>query len=228
MVALELFTLSSIYTAGGLVKYYANKMYLNNGERLEDSSIVEEEVTPTRHFVRMSAEEHSYRPPVYIGPSGNGLSLGIPVGGGSSSDLVTVLRASVNEDASKNTYNWEYTDLNKAPCALPSRYWLNTPDDLKQYFQINGIPQNIVPLRLPAQIEEIKLPANTPVYKVAQRAVMGTNRGAVVRAAALSRSLDRPSWRAAAAFTAITGVYLYASWNEYYQVEKRRRWGLTL
>lgn len=224
MVALEVFAISSVYTGGSIVKYFWEKNLLSKGLRLDDGSKVEQAGHPISRFIRLSAEENKYDPPIYIGPHVAGTSVGIPIGGGSRSEMTTLLSASVGPDPSNNTYNWEYTDIGRTPCAVPSRYWLNTPDDIKQFFETNGIPQNIAPLRLPAQVKEIKIPSGTHVYAVSKRGVMGTNMNAVIHATAAMNTLHHSAFRPAVIAAVFTGVWLYASWNEYHQVEHRQKW----
>jgi hypothetical protein len=166
---------------------------------------------PVEKFVEMTVESTEYDPPVYITSSGlSVLGLGVPLGGGNRSEMRTVLNAAIHEDGkTPPLLNWEITDLKRGwPSA---RFWLNTPDDLSNYFKNQGIPTSVARLSLPLHVSEYKLPPATATYKMSSTYTIGSNAKLVARTAALARNIRPLPFRLAAAITVGTGSYLYFS-----------------
>jgi hypothetical protein len=226
MVALELFTLSGLYTAGNAAKYFIECYLLNKGDKLYDGTQLQTSEQPVQKFVELSVEKSNYHPPFYVNPGGNHGSIGIPVGGGTTTEFEELLSAVVSEKK-ENHYNWRITDLDtRNRCAAPQKFWLNTPDDLKGFFEQHKIPMNLIPLSLPIQVREVKVPANTPVYSVRSAVTIGSHKASVVKTAAWVRSFGRyPATSAVATcLTLVLGVYHYLNWDDYYEREKRARY----
>jgi hypothetical protein len=230
MVALELFTISSIFAAGSVIKYFLKKerynreLHLNVGVN-KGGQAVTADASEVEKFVELSVEETRNDPPIYIGTGASGAGVGIPVGGGNYNELKTILEVAIPKDRKDiYPYNWTFTDLGRTPCAPPTRYWLNTPDDLKNFFETHGIPQNIAPLRLPMQIREVTIPSSEKLlYSVPEAHVMGTNRNAVIRAAAARNTIHHRYFTPALVCAMVTGTWLYGTWNEYDAQQKRER-----
>jgi hypothetical protein len=222
MVALEIFTLSSIYAAGNLLKYFAERMFLKDGQKVDDAA-VEEVEQPVEKFVELSVERTEHQAPFYLHPGNSPIS--VPIGGGSTTELREILSVAIGKES--NFYCWRFIDLEKykVACAPSTRYWLNTPDDLKNFFETHKIPQNIIPLSLPMHVREIKAPPLTPVYRLPN--VMGTNKKAVIEQFAWGRTFGRSAPRAAVGLAVFTGSYLWMTWDEYHTVQQRRKYGLA-
>jgi hypothetical protein len=220
MVALELFTISSLYTAGNAAKYFLERYLLQKGDKLHDGTTVE--TREADKFVELSVEKGNYQPPFYV----NSGSIGIPLGGGTTTEFEELLSAVVSEKK-ENDYNWRITDLDtRNRCAAPQKFWLNTPDDLKGFFEQHKIPMNLIPLSLPIQVREVKVPANTLVYTVNSAVTIGSHKASVVKTAAWIRSFGRyPATSAfASVCTLFLGAYHYLNWDDYYEREKRARY----
>lgn len=221
MVALELFVASSLYTAGSVARYFHEKMRLEHSETLEDNTYLVKKKSEgsgaaggigVKKFIELSVENKEIEPPMYIGPHAGGISLGVPIGGGVNYEMRRIFTAAIGDANHDSYYNWTITDLDKHPCSNPSLYWLNTPDDLKNFFDANGISQNIIPLRLPLQIREVTIPKTVgALYSVPGSFVMGTNRHAVIQKAALLKSYNPRLFPIAACVAAGTGAWLWAS-----------------
>jgi hypothetical protein len=244
MVALELFTISSLYTAGNAAKYFAERYGLMNGKRLTDGTQLEEVTSSVEKFVELSAEKASYSPPFYVNPGGQAGGIGIPIGGGTTTEFQELLTAVINQKDG-NAYNWHVTDLeSRQRCAPAQKFWLNTPDDLKTFFDQHRIPQNIIPLSIPLQVREIKIPSevpthrvgtnsggrsfetplsNTTLYTVQSATTIGSHKASVADVAAWSRTFGRrPTLSGLAALTAIcSGAIVYTSWDDYYERQRR-------
>lgn len=223
MVALELFTVSGLYAAYRIIQYMTEKESLDvslaplsDGAKLEEST-----PSSVEKFVELSAAVTKNEHPTYIG-IGSGMGVGIPIGGGTTYEMRSILTAAIQKGSGPDL-NWTFTDLEKHPCGPSNRYWLNTPDDLKTFFDANGISQTSVPLSLPLEVREVKVPASVKtLYRVPQRYVMGTNRHAVIQAAAARYSIKHPLFRPALALATGTGVYLLATWDSYESTAQRR------
>lgn len=222
MVLLELFTVSSLYSAGNAAKYFLERYLLQKGDKLYDGTVLETREEPVEKFVELSVEKANYAPPFYV----NSGHVGIPLGGGTTTEFEDLLSAVISEKKG-NEYNWRITDLDtRNRCASPQKFWLNTPDDLKGFFEQHRIPMNLIPLSLPIQIREIKVPTGTRVYSVGSALTSGTHKASVVKTAAWVRSFGRrPGLSALTSVSTISlGVYHYLTWNEYYERETRLRY----
>lgn len=218
MVLLELFTISSLYTAGNATKYFLERYLLQKGDKLYDGTALETCEESIEKFFELSVEKANYAPPFYM----NSGSVGIPLGGGTTTEFEDLLSAVISKK--ENLYNWRITDLDtRNRCASPQKFWLNTPDDLKEFFEQHRIPVNLIPLSLPIQVREIKIPTGTPVYSVGSALTVGSHKPSVVKTAAWVRSFGRqPGISALASVFALgLGAYHYVTWNEYYERENR-------
>lgn len=230
MVAFELFTLSSLYTAGNAAKYFLERYLLNKGHPLYDGTRLETREEPVEKFLELSVEKSNYSPPFYV-YSGGGI--GVPIGGGTTTEFEGLLSAVIGDK--ENEYNWRITDLEtRNRCSSPQKFWLNTPDNLKSFFEQHRISMNVVPLALPIQVREVNVPKNTPVYSVKNSLTIGSHKASVIETAAWVRSFGRmPATSAlATCFTIGLGAYVYATWDEDYQSHKRmgylKKIGLSL
>jgi hypothetical protein len=205
MIIEGLFALSASYVSVYLAKFFI--------EKNEAENTLETVTPPIEKFLEMSVETTKYDPPVYMTSGGlSFVGVGIPFGGGAYGEMKTVLSAAVPEKGAESgpILNWEFTDLDHTRVAT-SRFWLNTPDDLSNYFKTQGIPTSVARLALPLHVREIKLPAGTTTYKVSSTYTMGSNAKLVARTAALARNIRPLPFRLAAGVAVGTGAYLHFS-----------------
>ena len=220
MVALELFTICSVYTAGSVTKYFYEVNRLRRQQRLRDGTTLGVIMQPVEKFAEMSVEKAVYETPLFIGSHASGIGLLAPIGGGSHTEDHVVLTAAITKDPKDSDYNWQITDLGRRPCSVPKRFWLNTPDDLKNYFTANGIPQNIAPISLPMQVREIEVAAGTNVYGVKSARVLGTDLERVARAAAAARNIRMGPLAAALVVGCVSGAVVSVNWDDYQRGRK--------
>lgn len=230
MVVLEMFLASGLYTAGSVARYFMLRQRLEQESHLQDVAppqadhLLQTKDNTVKKFVELSVEDQEYHPPMYIGPHTSGVSVGIPLGGGTRYEMRNLLSAAVGDESKDSYYNWRTTDMERAPCATPTLYWLNTADDMKNFFDGNKIPQNIVPLRLPVQVREVKVPPTVQkLYSVPAYHILGTNRAAVIRAAARAKTLDHRFFVPAAVMATFTGFWVWGNWDEYHARMSRER-----
>ncbi len=219
MVVLEAFVASSLYTAGNVANYFIAKHALKQGEKLTDGSKVEE-LKDTTKFVECSTERVEQDAPMFLNTGGQHLGLIVPIGGGSHIDTRKLLTGVLASDPKASQWNWTITDLDGRPCTVPKRFWLNSADDLKQYFGTNGIPQDIAPLSIPMSVREVHIPAGLPVYAVRARATAGTNLDSVVREVVGSRTIHRSRFLVAGVCAAVTGSMVWSEWKQYKHISE--------
>jgi hypothetical protein len=215
MVALELFVASGLYTAGNVTKYFFERMALKDGSKLRDGTEVGPVETPIEKFVECSVEVRENDAPIYVNTGGQHPGFLVPFGGGSHLESRNLLTAVIGKDPKDSVFHWTVTDLESRPCAVPRRFWLNTADDLKQYFDTNGIPQTIAPLSLPMAVREVTVPAGRTVYGSKQAAVAGTELDRVIRRVASRRSIGRERFLWVGLLASVTGVLTWNNWENY-------------
>lgn len=218
---LEVCALTTLYTAGNIFKYFVERMSLRDGQKVEDDAVDTVE-PPVEKFIELSVEKTEHQAPFYLHPGNSPVS--VPIGGGTTTELREVLSAGLAKEI--NFYNWHFTDLEKykLACAPSTRFWLNTPDDLKHFFETHRIPQNMIPLSLPMHVREVKVPPQMPVYKLPN--VMGTNKNAVIEQFVWSRTFGRTGPRTAAIAAVGTGVCVALLWDDYSMRQARMKYGL--
>jgi hypothetical protein len=221
---LEVLGLSGLYTIGMLLKYNAEKYFLDNGEILSDDANVEKTDDPEevpRKFLELSKSESEYNPPFYMGTN---TPIAIPFGGGTEITLKKIL--TVATGTTTNLYHWTITDFHHQPS---QKYWLNTPEDLQNFFSSNGIPQNIAPLSLPLQVREIN-PVKAPVFRIQNGAIIGTNKKSVIETFVYRRTVGRDRWRIAAAVFGVSAVVVWQDWDNWHgknRIEEfKKRFGM--
>lgn len=216
MVALELFILSSIYSAGGVAAYLYKSADLRNAIR-RATELPTKKDDAIEKLVEFTVEERQQDAPMYINTGGPASGLIMPIGGGSRIVIRPILTAMIATDRAKSKFNWRITDFDAQPCAVPKRFWLNTPDDLKTYFEANAIPQNISALRIPLQVREITLLSHSSgaaLYAASEYAVAGTNLNRVVRAAIAPHTIGTRMWAAATLIAVGSGGIVWLNWRD--------------
>lgn len=209
----ELFALSGLYASGNICKYFYDLTDLRRSARLEDGKEVEVNKEPVEKMIELSVERIQQESPVYIHSGSPYTGFAIPISGGTSRELHTVLTGILPTDIKNSEYNYKITDFYSRPCSLPLRFWLNTPDDLKEYLTKNNIPHNSAPFSLPVQVREIHVPKDTRMYKVRELNIAGTHMDTVIHNAARVRSIGRQSFFYSAAFAVITGAFVWDEWR---------------
>lgn len=80
----------------------------------------------------------------------------------------------------------EITDLNRTPY---KKYWINTPDSLKYFIDVNSIDSSTFPLMLPLQVREYSLLAGSRVWSHKGTRTIGSDKLAVAKTVAMARNI---------------------------------------
>jgi hypothetical protein len=222
---LEVLVLSGVYTIGMYIKYNAEKLLLDKGETVGDDVKVEQTEHPEevpQKFLELSKSESEYNPPFYVGTN---TPIAVPVGGGTELTLKKILTAATGK--STNLYHWTITDFHHSPS---QKYWLNTPEDLQNFFSSNGIPQNILPLSLPLRVREIS-PVKAPVFRIQHGAIIGTSKKSVIETFVHRRTIGRQSWFVSAIVFGVSAAVVWQDWDNWHGKNRReefaRRYGFS-
>lgn len=118
----EAFALSGLYATGSVMKYFYTILKMKKSAHLEDNKLVEVSKEPVKKFVEMSVEEVEQESPIYIHTSGGVGGFAVPVLGGTTRQLKTVLTSMIPSNVTNSEYNFMITDFKARPCGLPRRF----------------------------------------------------------------------------------------------------------
>ncbi len=136
---LELWTASTAYSAFTLFK----------AAKLRQEIPKELEQVPATEAVELSVEEKEHQAPFYIGVSVP-ILLGVPIG--ERTDTTTHILFH-NTWTGANWIGGKNLDFKTHPT---HHWWINTPDELKNYLENKSISAQSFPARLPLKVQEIR------------------------------------------------------------------------
>lgn len=213
---LELFVGSSVYGVLQLLQLQAAQRNLKKGKSLKNGETLQS-ITDCSNCIELYTNEQRYEPPIFINTgNSSAVGVGIPIGGGLSSDWKRIYSVVYGDDNEINYMNYT-TRFDNTP---PSTHYINTGDDLTVFMNSHPfIGKSSFPVKLPLKVQSYSFKKAAPALWIAPKvAVIADSIGVAKVEAALNYTFR--GWRYPVA--AIAGVTWLATaglcwltWHEY-------------
>jgi len=222
MVLLETFALSSAYAGFSQFRLYKDCEDLMNGKTLRSQSGSKDtlvETTDIEKYVGLVTSEVEFHPPTYINTGSISLGVGIPVGGGFSTEERFVFKTALSKE-SKEAQEFTVTNFGtpfssgKDVTAKKVVKYMNDLPAFKQYLEENKIDTCQFPIHLPMKVIEVTPDITRPTYLSNSYNIAGTNKRDVARMIAINRNWQTYKYgRLALGATVLTGALIAIDWR---------------
>jgi hypothetical protein len=197
---LEVFGLSSGFTAYWLTRNWLDVAKLQRGETLKDGSIIEKEEKPGE-AVGLYIRENKFIPPIYLNV-GTLLGVGIPVGGGFETDYIPVFHS-----VRTGTMQKSIKVLDLAGDAQTT--YINDVNTLENFLSGHQITLADIPVTFPLQVRKKQLSSH--MWYSSKWGIGGSDRRAVATYIAKARRWAPGEFVWASALVATISVWMLSN-----------------